>query len=103
MNRRTDTQTHGRTNRLIESIGPKGRCFEKKKKLEEEEKLLAEREEFHSELDMDRDIGEEKEQDAFLPPSSTKDECKIKDNEKEVNVLLIVCCRKSLVTWHGHW
>ena len=33
-----------------------------KKKLEEEEKLLAEREEFHSEVDMDMDIGEEKEQ-----------------------------------------
>ena len=25
----TDTQTHGRTFRLIESIGPEGRCFEK--------------------------------------------------------------------------
>ena len=24
----TDRQTHGRTNRLIESIGPEGRCFE---------------------------------------------------------------------------
>ena len=26
--RRTDVQTDGRTNRLIESIGPEGRCFE---------------------------------------------------------------------------
>ena len=38
-----------------------------KKKLEEEEKLLAEQEEFNSELDMDMYIGEEKEQDEFLP------------------------------------
>ena len=28
-NTRTDKQTDGRTNRLIESIGPEGRCFEK--------------------------------------------------------------------------
>ena len=28
-NRRTDGQTGRRTNRLIESIGPEGRCFEK--------------------------------------------------------------------------
>ena len=26
--RQTDGQTHRRTNRLIESIGPEGRCFE---------------------------------------------------------------------------
>ena len=46
--------------------------LKRKRKLEEEEKLLAEREEFHSELDMDRDIGEEKEQDACLPSSLQK-------------------------------
>ena len=28
VNTRTNRQTDGRTNRLIESIGPKGRCFE---------------------------------------------------------------------------
>ena len=28
VNRRTHTQTDTRTNRLIESIGPEGRCFE---------------------------------------------------------------------------
>ena len=41
--------------------------IKQKKKLEEEEKLLAEQEEFNSELDMDMYIGEEKEQDEFLP------------------------------------
>ena len=50
-----------------------------KKKLEEEEKLLAEREEFQSELNVYMD--NEEEQDVFLPPSLTKDECKIKDKE----------------------
>ena len=30
VNRRTDKQTDGRTFRLIESIGPEGRCFENK-------------------------------------------------------------------------
>jgi hypothetical protein len=38
-----------------------------KKKLEEEEKLLAEQEEFNRVLDRDMYIGEEKEQDEFLP------------------------------------
>ena len=28
MNRHTNTHTDGRTNQLIESIGPEGRCFE---------------------------------------------------------------------------
>ena len=70
--------------------------IKKKKKLEEEEKLLAEREEFHSELDMDVDIGEEKEQDALLPPSFTKDECKIKDKEKEVNVVVDCLLQEKL-------
>ena len=67
-----------------------------KKKLEEEEKLLAEREEFHSQLNIDMDIGEVKEQDAFLPPSLTKDECKIKDKEKEVNVVVDCLLQEKL-------
>ena len=65
--------------------------IKKKKKLEEEEKLLAELEEFHSELDMDMDIG-----DAFLPPSLTKDEFKIKDKEKEVNVVVDYLLQEKL-------
>ena len=59
--------------------------------------------EFHSELDMDMDIGEEKEQDALLPPSFTKDECKIKDKEKKEMCLLVACFMKILVTWHVQW
>ena len=58
-------------------------------KLGKEEKLLAEQEEFNSELDMDMDIGEVKEQDEFLPPSLTKDECKIKDKEKEKEAVFV--------------
>ena len=45
---------------------------------------------------MDMDIGEEKEKDAFLPPSLTKDECKIKDKEKEVNVVVDCLLQEKL-------
>ena len=34
--------------------------------------LIEAEREFHCELDMDMDIGEEKKQDAFLPPLFTK-------------------------------
>ena len=36
----TDTQTDGRTNRLIESIGPEGQCFEKKHTFQETIKII---------------------------------------------------------------
>ena len=40
--------------------------LKKNKKLGEEEKLLAEREEFHCELDINKESGEEKEQDVLF-------------------------------------
>ena len=86
---RQKKQKRGKWNKLKQIL-------KRKKKLEEEEKLLAEREEFHSELDMDMDIGEEKDQDAFLPPSLTKDEFKIKDKEKEVNVVVDCLLQEKL-------
>ena len=73
-----------------------------KKKLEEEEKLVAEREELHTELDMNMDIGEEKEQDEFLPPSLTKYEFKIKYKEKEVNLVVDCIWHENMNTgWKG--
>ena len=72
-----------------------------KKKLEEEEKLLAELEEFHSQLDMYMDIGEQKAHDVFLPPSLPKYECKTKDREKEVNVV-VDCLSQEKLDDLGH-
>ena len=45
---------------------------------------------------MDMDIGEEKEQDVFLTLSLTKDECKIKDKEKDVNVVVDFLLQEKL-------
>ena len=42
VNTQTDRQTHGRTFRLIESIGPKGRCFEKQQEIANKAKIDAE-------------------------------------------------------------